>query len=111
MKNGNLEVFNDSGEESPEMSVGLSGCDIQSAKDNKRQLAIRLLKDGKELVILDVSDPPLPAEWGLIPFGASTVRNRNVKLKTKSVCHKKDGRGRICSSGLWALPEPALGST
>ena len=53
VKNGQLEVFNDS-EENPEMSVVLTGCDIQNARVNKRQLAIRLVKEGKELITLDV---------------------------------------------------------
>ena len=53
VKNGHLEVFNDS-EENPEMSVALTGCDIQNARVNKRQLAIRLVKEGKELITLDV---------------------------------------------------------
>ena len=46
-------MFNDS-EENPEMSVALTGCDIQNARVNKRQLAIRLVKEGKELITLDV---------------------------------------------------------
>ena len=54
VKNGNLEVYNESGEENPEMSIVLPGCDIQNAKVNKRQLAIRLVKEGKVLIILDV---------------------------------------------------------
>ena len=53
VKNGHLEVFNDS-DENPEMSVALTGCDIQNARVNKRQLAIRLVRDGKELITLDV---------------------------------------------------------
>ena len=35
--------------------MALAGCDIQNAKVNKRQLAIRLVKDSKEQITLDVS--------------------------------------------------------
>ena len=55
VKGGQLEIFSDNGEDVPEMTIVLSGCDIQNAMVNKRQLAIRLVKEGKELVILDVS--------------------------------------------------------
>ena len=47
-------MYSDSGEDNSEMTISLAGCDIQNARVNKRQLAIRLVKEGKELITLDV---------------------------------------------------------
>ena len=37
-----------------EMSISLAGCELKSANDNKRKLALKLISDKEEKLVLDV---------------------------------------------------------
>ena len=43
------------GDESPEFSLPLPGCEVAASKDPKHKMALRVLEEGKEKIVLDVS--------------------------------------------------------